>query len=147
MGKGRPGKYETNVEPYLEKISQMCLDMTEEQIAKSLHINYSTFRKYKKTYKALSDALKKGKRELATELKSSLIQKAKGFGYIEKKEIKQNGVVVREEVYHKKALPDVAAINLLLKNIDPEWANDPQLLELRKEEIRLQKERIEKDNW
>ena len=43
MGKGRPGKYETNVEPYLEKISQMCLDMTEEQIAKSLHINYSTF--------------------------------------------------------------------------------------------------------
>ena len=39
----------------------------------------------------------------------------------------------------------LAALNLALKNYDKEnWANDPQLLELKREELRIQKEQDRK---
>lgn len=50
-----------------------------------------------------------------------------------------------EEIYIP---PDVAALNLALKNYDKDnWANDPQLLELKREELRYKKEQDEKNNW
>lgn len=147
-GKGRPNKYYTHVEPYLSKVSEMALTMTEQQIAETLGVGYSSFREYKKQYQALTDALKKGRRELVIELRSTLIKKAKGFNYEEKKIIKKGGAVVREEIYTKASTPDVAALNLLLKNYDKEnWANDPQALELRKKEIELQQQKIESSEW
>lgn len=150
---GRPNKYETHVEPYLDKISEMALTMTEEQIAKVLGISWTTFKKYKKQYVALNDCLKKGHKLLVEDLKSALIQKAKGFEYKEKKIIKERNlagelVTIREEIYVKAALPDVAALNLLLKNYDADnWANDPQALALRKEEIEIQKKKLEDSSW
>lgn len=147
-GKGRPNKYYTNVEPYLDKVPEMALTMTEKQIAETLGVAYSSFRTYKQQYPALVDALKKGRKDLVFELKSTLIKKAKGFTYEEKKLIKEGGVVVREEIYTKAATPDVAALNLLLKNYDKEnWANDPQALALRKKEIELQERKIEANEW
>lgn len=147
-GKGQPNKYYTHVEPYLDKIKEMTQNMTEKQIAQTLGVAYSSFRTYKKDHPALVDALKKGRAELVMELKSTLIQKAKGFNYEESKKIVEYGVVVREEIYTKAATPDVAAINLLLKNYDKEnWANDPQALELKKQELELQKLKLEDANW
>jgi hypothetical protein len=143
----RPDKYYTDVEPYLKEITQMCHEMTERQIAETLNVGYSTFRRYKDNHSELSAALKKGKKELIIELKSSLIQKAKGFEYEESKEIKQAGKPTKTEVYHRRALPDVAAINLLLKNLDPDWANDPQMVELRRKELELQEKKIEQNEW
>ena len=145
---GTPNKYFSNVEPYLEEISRMALNMTEEQIAKELGVAPSSFRSYKHKYPALVDALKKGRRQLVMELKSTLIQKAKGYNYTEKKEIFENGEKVREEIYTKAALPDTGSIHLLLKNLDPEhWAENPQALELKKQELELQKEKMEFQNW
>ena len=153
-GKGRPSLYEKKVEPYLDDISEMALTMTEEQIAETLGISWATFRKYKKQYIALNSALKNGHKELIKELKSALIEKAKGFDYTEKKIIRERSdvtgelVTTREEIYKKRALPDVAALNLLLKNYDAEnWANDPQALALRKEEIEIQKKKLEDSSW
>jgi hypothetical protein len=147
-GKGQPNKYYTHVEPYLDKIKEMTQNMTEKQIAQTLGVAYSSFRTYKKEHPALVDALKKGRAELVMELKSTLIQKARGFNYEEKKQVIEHGVVVREEIYTKAATPDVAALNLLLKNYDKEnWANDPQALELRKQELELQKLKLEDANW
>lgn len=145
---GTPNKYFSNVEPYLEEISQMALNMTEEQIAKELGVAPSSFRSYKHKYPALVDALKKGRRQLVMDLKSTLIQKAKGYNYTEKKQVYENGELVREEVYTKAALPDTGSIHLLLKNLDPEhWAENPQALELKKQELELQKEKMEFQNW
>ena len=147
-GKGRPNKYKKNVEPYLAEVPEMALTMTEEQIARTLGVAYSSFRGYKKQYPALNDALKKGRAELVKELRSTLIKRAKGFTYEESKKIKKDGVVVSEEIYTKAALPDVASLNLLLKNYDADnWANDPQALALRKEELELQKKKIEDSEW
>ena len=146
--RGRPSKYETHIEPHLEEIKKMALDMTEEQIAKALDVSYTTFKKAKSQYPALSDCLKKGRSDLVSDLKSTLIRKAKGFQYTEKKTIKESGMVGREEIYEKASLPDVAAINLLLKNYDKDnWANDPQALKLREKELELQERKIELNEW
>lgn len=146
--KGRPNLYHKKVEPYLAEVPEMALTMTEEQIAKTLGVAYSSFRGYKKQYQALNDALKKGRAELVKELRSTLIKRAKGFVYEESKKIKKDGVVVSEEIYTKTALPDVASLNLLLKNYDADnWANDPQALALKKKELELQKKKLEDSEW
>ena len=148
MPRGRANKYETHVKPYLEEIQEWCRTMTEKQMAKKLGVAYSSWCQYKNDYSELSEAIKKGRKNLVDELKSTLIERAKGFQYTEKKVIKQYGEVVREEIYTKSALPDVASINLLLKNYDSEnWSNDPQVLELRKKELELRKRQIENSEW
>lgn len=146
--RGRPNKYNTHVEPYLDKIKEMALTMTEKQIAQSLGVAYSSFMEYKKQYSELSESLKKGRQDLVINLKSALIKKALGFEYSEKKTIKENGIVVREEVTVKHTQPDVAALNLLLKNYDAEhWANDPQMLRIREKELELRERQMEKEEW
>lgn len=150
----RPNNYNKKVEPYLNKISEMALTMTEEQIAETLGIAYSTFRRYKEENQQLKAALKNGRKDLVLLLKSSLIKKANGFNYVETKIIKELNVetgeleeVKREETI-KHAQPDVAAINLLLKNYDREnWANDPQMMEIRKKELELREKQVEQNDW
>lgn len=145
---GRPSKYKTHVEPHLKRIEEMARDMTEEQIAKALGVSYSAFRVMKAKYPALSNSLKKGRVELVLDLKSTLIRKAKGFTYTESKKIIENGVVVREEIYTRSSLPDVAALNLLLKNYDKEnWANDPQTLKLREKELEIREKQVDASIW
>jgi len=144
----RPDKYKTHVEPYLTDISKMCLTMSEAQIASTLGVSISAFKRYKARSEQLRTALKKGRQDLVMELRSSLIRRAKGFQYEERKTVKEAGQPVREEIYTRTALPDVAALNLLLKNYDKEnWANDPQTLRLREKELELQEKKIEAGVW
>ena len=148
MAKGRKNKYHTYVKPYLKDIPEMLQTMTEEQVAKKLGVAYSSWNKYKLDFTELSEVIKKGNADLVSELKSVLKKRAKGFQYEERKVIKEHGVVVREEIYTKSALPDVASINLLLKNYDKDnWANDPQTLELRKKELELKEKQVEATVW
>ena len=126
----------------------MALTMTEKQMAQYFGVGYSSWCEYKVKYSEFSEAIKKGREDLVYELKSTLIRKAKGFNYTEKKTIKEDGKVVREEEYQKASLPDVAALNLLLKNYDRDnWANDPQALKLREKELELQERKIEQGDW
>lgn len=144
----RPNKYQLHVEPYLDKIEQMALVMSEEQIAKTLGVSYSTFRRYKDENQQLQAALKRGRKDLVLELKSALIKKAKGYEVLETKTESEMGVITKVTETVKHFQPDVAAINLLLKNYDKEnWANDPQTLELRKQELELRKQQAENNNW
>lgn len=146
--KGRPNKYLTNVEPYLHEIEKMLLTMTEKQVAQSLGVGYSAWKEYKNKYPALMATIKKGRGNLVAELKSTLIKKAKGFQYEERKVIKEHGIVTREEITTKASLPDVAALNLLLKNYDKEnWANDPQTLDIRKKELELKEKQVNATVW
>ena len=47
-----------------------------------------------------------------------------------------------------QALMWLPAINLALKNYDPEnWANDPQMLQIRKKELELRKRQVEANEW
>jgi hypothetical protein len=147
-GNGRPQKYAEYVEPYLDDIKKMSLSMTEKQIAETLEISYSTFRKYKEQYPALKDALKIGRRQLVVKLHSALIRRAEGYDYEETKTVKRDGKVVETQTTKKHVPPDVAAINLALKNFDRDnWANDPQALELHKRELKLKERQIKNNDW
>ena len=150
----RPNNYKKLIEPYLDKISEMALTMTEEQIAETLGVGYSTFKRYKKDNEPLRASLKSGRKALVIELKSNLIRKAKGFEYSETKEIKEKNPdtgeleVVRIEVTKKYSAPDVAANNLLLKNYDKEnWRNDPAEYELKKKALELQEKKLQDNEW
>ena len=146
--KGRKNKYYTHIKPQLKYIPEMLQDMTEEQVAKKLGVAYSSWNKYKLEFPELMEVIKKGNTSLVGELKSVLKRRAKGFQYEERKIIREHGVVVREETYVKSALPDVASINLLLKNYDKDnWSNDPQTLEIRKKELELREQQIKANNW
>lgn len=143
-GRGRPCKYETHVKPHLKEIENWCLTMEDQQIAKLLKISVSSWCEYKNKYPELMEAVKRGRSVLVADLKSSLIDKAKGFQYSEKKTTIEDGVVTKEEVYQKSALPDVAAINLLLKNYDRDnWSNDPQALQIKREELEIHRKQLE----
>lgn len=169
--RGRKGRYETHVKPYFTEIMEMCRTMTEQQIAEKLGVGSSTFQYYKTVYPELSEILKKGRKNLVADLRGALIKKAVGYEYTEKKivteevkwdddmymalldagftpeQIKQ-GKLVRTEIANKKMAPDVAAINLALKNYDKDnWANDPQRLELKKKELELREKQIENNAW
>ena len=148
MGKGRPSKYHSHVEPHLSEIADMAERMTEAQIADSLGVSYTQFREMKKKYPILSDSLKKGRKTVVERGRSALIKKAEGFEYEEKKRIIVKGKVIREEITTKYCPPDVAAINLLLKNYDPDnWANDPQMLKIREKELDLAREKMERSEY
>ena len=80
------------------------------------------------------------------------MKSALGFEYTESKTYKkrdENGnEIAYTEISKKYSTPNVAAINLALKNYDKDgWANDPQMMELRKMELEFKKEMAEKENW
>lgn len=169
---GRKNHYKEKVAPFFDDISQWLSNgATERQIAERLGIGYSTLNKYKGMYKEFMDLLKNGRRNLVGELRGSLVKRAMGFNYTETKIVKEhvdlpenmravllkNGFteeeieqsqLVKTEVATRYALPDVAALNLALKNYDKEdWANDPQTLELKKKELELKEKQIEGNMW
>ena len=96
-----------------------------------------------KQYSELSDICKEGKQELISKLRGKLVERALGGSYTEERTTTKivAGVEQIETIkITKMALPDVAAINLCLKNYDKEnWSENPQNLELKKQELELKK--------
>jgi hypothetical protein len=152
MKRGRKGKYETDIKPRFDEITHWLRSgATEKQIYENLGITKDTFYRYKRNYKEFSDLLKNGRQALVMQLRNTLIKKAMGFEYTEVKQYarEENGnKVTYVEKTTKTALPDVAALNLCLKNYDPDnWANDPQALKMKEKELELRREIAEKDEW
>lgn len=170
--RGRKNRYETHIIPFFQQIEEWLANgATERQIAEKLGIGYSTFNGYKAQYVEFAELLKKGRRNLVSDLRGALVKKAMGFNYTETKIVKEhidisndmknvllaNGFtqeqieqanLVKTEVTNKYATPDVAALNLALKNYDKDdWANDPQMLDLRKKELELKERQIESNEW
>jgi len=153
---GRNRKYETHIKPYLAEIVELCKTHNEAEIAGELGVSYTTFNRCKKEQTELKEALRKGKRVVVPQLRMSLLKRANGFEKATKKAIKcktveyKNGKKVKEEErveYYEEVTyypPDVAALNLALKNYDKDnWSNDPQLLALKKEELEIKKQSME----
>lgn len=151
--RGRKSAYETTIKPRFSDISDWLKSgATEKQIAHNLGVSYSTFNKYKAEKKEFAEFLKNGRETLVLQLRGALVKKALGFEYVEKKhyrKVDENGKVCEyTEEATKQSVPDVAALNLCLKNYDSEnWANDPQMLRIKEKELALRKEIAEKDNW
>jgi hypothetical protein len=130
-------------------IREWIKTMTEEQVALTCGVSYSSFQKYKTKFPELQEEIDKGKKDLCGELKSKLIEKATGTYYEEVKTFikDENGKKIKEITKIKKYLPpDIGAIHLLLKNNDESWHQDDQVvLKMKQEELELKKE-INKKN-
>ena len=149
---GRKSRYETHVKPYLNQIQEWYEDLDERQIAvDKLGIAVSTWEKYKRENPELREVLKRGKQQLVSELKTSLKKKAKGFYYEETKTCirEVDGRQVKTiEKYKKYAQPDTGALHLLLKNLDETWHNDDiETINMKKEQLKIAREKMENDNW
>lgn len=151
---GRKSAYEEKIKSRFKDIEKWLKGgATEKQIAAALGISESTWFKYKAEKKEFADFIKTVDRtEIVLDLRSALLKKAMGFSYEEKKQyitMDEDGrKKTHTELYTKQALPDVAALNLALKNYDREnWANDPQMLELKRQEMELRKQALEDKEW
>lgn len=151
---GRKSVYEVKIKSRFHDITNWLKGgATERQVAQALGIAYSTFNKYKATVPEFQELLQNVDRtEIILELRSALLKKALGFTYEEKKKYQkeddEGNKYTYVEITEKQSLPDVAAINLALKNYDKEnWSNDPATLDLKKQELELRKLQIEKDDW
>lgn len=150
---GRKSKYDI-VKDNFPKIRKWLKDgVTERQIAKNLGIAMSSWSLYKTQYSELTELIKNSRETVVEDLRGALLKRALGFTYEEQKTYiktdQETGKITQyTEITKKQALPDVAAINLSLKNYDKDnWANDPQLLELRKLELEFKKAMAAKDDW
>jgi hypothetical protein len=135
----RKSKYHTHVEPKLFLIEGWARNgLTDEQISNNLGVAYSTFRKYRDQYPALSAALKKGKEVIDMEVENALLKRALGYRY---KEITEEGGEVTK-VVTKEVQPDTTAQIFWLRNRTNKWSNKDSVdIEKIKAETELTQER------
>ena len=127
------GKYQEWLEPDgLLRIEGWARDgLTDEQISKNMEIAYSTFREWKKKYKALSAALKKKKDVVDREVEKSLYRRAMGYSYDEV--TIECGMETKRVTKH--VVPDTTAQIFWLKNRKPEQWRDKQDIETNKDAL------------
>lgn len=148
--KGRPSKYDTHVKPRFEEIKEWLRSgATDKEIAENLGVNPKVFCKYKSEHNEFNELCKNGRLKAVQEIKASLFKRATGFTYIEKKITVSERNGRTEETYVKQALPDPTSAMMLLRHWDQEneWTNDPAMLKIRKQELELKKQHMERDDW
>lgn len=149
--RGRKNVYYDRILPNMDKIeSQIRNGATELQVAKNIGVSRAAWNKHKKEQEYFRNRIRTSRESLVQELRGKLIEKAMGFEYVEVEETTKVGDKGTEKITKritKQSLPDVAALNLALKNYDPDnWANDPQYLKIKKEELEMKKEAL-KNEW
>ena len=149
---GRKSAYDTIIKPRFDEIAEWLRNgALDKQIAANLGIDEATFYKYKASKTEFNELIKRGRETLVIELRGALVKKALGYTYTEVKKLTriEDGKSIQSiEETTKTAHPDVAALNLCLKNYDADdWANDPQLLKIKEKELELRREIAEKDDW
>lgn len=145
-------RYDELVKPYLKNITEWVSDLTEGQIARRLGVSTTTFKAYKDKYPELQDALTKGNQNLIEELKSIMKQTAKGY-YKENTKTRYHyigdpadGKIESADVEVNKQWypPNVAAANMLLKNLDDTWSdNDAATRENKKKQLEIQQQKAD----
>ena len=153
--------------PSAKKIIKDNLDRIErwvasglsmKEIAHNLGISERTLYKYKANDSEFMQTVKKGRQEAVEILENTMFKSATGFTqtlhkreklkrctYKDGKKVKEweDMVEYDETVYFK---PDTTAAIFLLKN----WSNyldNPKLMELRQQEIEIQKKRLEQSEY
>lgn len=117
----RAVRYETHVEPYLDKIEEMAKEhATEKEIAEALGIGASTLRKWKNEHQALAGALVVDYKKTNKEALGAFYRRVTGYTYTETtRELVDGELKVTKEV-DKTVPPDVSAGQFWLSNKMPE---------------------------
>ena len=153
--------------PSAKKIIKDNLDRIErwvasglsmKEIAKNLGISERTLYKYKASDEQFMQTVKKGRQVAVEILENTMFKSATGFTqtmkkyekvkrctYKDGKKLKEWEEVIELEVeeYFK---PDITAGIFLLKNWG-NYVNEPRVLEIRQQELELQKKKLEDGGW
>ena len=132
MAKGRYEKWLT-----LEGLALICgwkMDgLSDEQVAKNIGVNVRTLYDWAGKYPQISQALKKGREVVISQVKNALVERARGYEYWEEvQELRFNKATGKSELTtikrtKKHMAPDVGAIAFYLKNVDPKnWRDKPE---------------------
>lgn len=149
---GRRGLYETHVAPFFDRIDKLLNDgASEEQVAATLGVSYSSWSNYKKQHKELDDLCRKPRSKLVDDLRSALVKKALGYTYEEKKqyitEDADGNKKKHTEITTKYAQPDTTAIFGALNIYDSDYVKDRKNYELKQQELELRKMNLEYKDW
>lgn len=101
--------------------------LTDEQLAGKMGINPATLYDWKKKYPKISEALKKGKEVVDTQVENALLKRALGYDYQEERveRSSKDGVKVVQTIKHIP--PDTTAQIFWLKNRRPDrWRDKPE---------------------
>lgn len=150
---GRPRKYDSHIKPYLQQIAEWKKNgATDEQICQQLRVSKSVFYDAKAKYSEFSEILKISKDSFIADLRGELARLAFKHSLETVKVYSKTGedgqTVTYKEKTSKEVDGDIAAIHLLLKNLDKEnWADNPQSIQLKKKELELKKLIAEANNF
>lgn len=142
---GRPNKYESHIKPYLKQIAEWKKNgATDEQVCEQLGISRSVFYAAKAKYKEFSDVLKNSRENFVADLRGELARLAFKHSLetvkVYTKMDDDGQTVTYKEKTSKEVDGDIAAIHLLLKNLDKDnWADNPQNLKIKQQELELKK--------
>lgn len=151
--RGRRNKYETNVKPHLAQIKEwLKVGATVAKICDTLKISESSWYAYEKQYSEFSEAIKCSVGDFCLDLRGELAKLATKHTLETKKQyIKQDvetgSKTQYTEITTKEVDADKVAIHMLLKNLDPDWHDDPAQFDLRKQELELRKEIAKASNF
>lgn len=117
---GRPTKYKPEYDEQMYKFA--LLGATDEEAAAFFDIDIATFYRWKASIPSFCDAIKEGKEKADAQVANRLYNRALGYDYTETKiereydELLGDFVEVKKVVTNKHAPPDIAAMNIWLKN-------------------------------
>lgn len=130
-------KYETHVQPFLDKIPEWYKTMTVRQICTKLGVSKTTLYRYAKDHPELAEVLEDSKTKLVEDLKCALKQRALGYTWDEVQTTvtvsDEHGRTTTTKSTKRHVPPDLGSIHLLLKNLDPNWHDDDVTTMKRKE--------------
>lgn len=155
---GRKDVWESVIKPNLANIERWYKDgSTEKEIIDALGIGKTSFYKYKAEKTELADLEKFSREALVDNIKNAMYQRAIGKEYEETKTYyrKPRGASDNETEFiytekHKKWLPpSETACLILLKHWDKKekWTGDPQTLEMKEKQFRLETMKTIQDKW
>jgi hypothetical protein len=148
--RGRRDTYDEKVKARFDEIAKWCqIGTTNKEIIELLGVSTSAFYRYLDAHGELRELLKSNRRKPVMEIKAALYRRATGFVYEESTTTEDSDGYSKTVTTKKTALPDPASAMILLKHWakDEGWTNDPQQLEIKKQEMELKKQALEAAEW
>jgi len=120
---GRPSKFRDEFIDQGAKLTRM--GATDAQLADFFKVTLSTLYLWKVQHEEFSEALKRGKDEIDSQVEQSLFRRAMGYTHDSEKIFQSFGAVVRAKTQEHYP-PDTTAMIFWLKNRQPEkWREKP----------------------
>lgn len=141
--------WDTKVRPRLQDIEYWAQTEPDPLIAERLGISTRLLYIYKSKHKELEEAIQRGRAKASKKLRKSLFTLACGYDEtetIEKTVVDDGAGAIKTTIRKTKTVaPSIKAILCLLEDYDPDFHADRDDYELKKEALKIQKEKAQRE--